>query len=168
MHCNIISLHYNIKSKDMDSFDEAKGLIAHSRDLYTTIEISYQKSIKEQEVDYSLKIGIKNFMENIRSALDYAARELYTRNGMSPNDKIYFPYAINNVSEIDFRSRLNRKIPEIFTNRPDIIDKICSYQHFACPQNYWMPLFMELNNENKHAKFSPQYKVEKKEIRHLC
>jgi hypothetical protein len=147
----------------MNSFDQAKALLTYSKDLYTTIDASYQKSIEEQEVDVSLKIGIKNFMENVRSALDYTAKGLHTKYGIPTSKNIYFPYAWVGQSEVGYRNRINSKIPGI-NNNPDVIDKLCDYQYFAHSQNYWMPLFMELNNENKHEKLSPQYKEVKNKL----
>lgn len=148
----------------MNSFDEAKGLIKYATTLFYKINCSYQKSIEDQEIDVSLKIEIKNFMENIRSALDYVATALHTEYGSHSNKNIYFPYAMNTDSETDFRGKINNKMPGVLNSRPDIINKICEYQYFASSKNYWMPLFMELNNKNKHNKLSDQYKLVEKRL----
>ena len=50
------------------------------------------------------------------------------------------------------------------TNRPEIAVKIESYQHFSNDENSWLPKFMELNNENKHQRLTPQTRKEVKQL----
>lgn len=145
----------------MTYFDEAKDLIRHSKEKLPNILSAYEKSLKDKTINNTLLIEIKNFMENLRSALDYAAHGLFEKFGdNSHQSRIYFPYAWKSLTEQEFQDRqiIERKIPGLTTNRHDIATKIETYQHFNDPRNSWLPTFMELNNENKHQRLTPQEK----------
>ena len=153
----------------MDYFEDARDLSAHAREILPEIESSYEVSLGEQEIKPELRIRVKNFMENLRSALEYAAHGLFHQYGVSPRKdvKVYFPYAQSTSSLADFRrrKRIDNCIPGLTQSRPDIALKIESYQHFADPRNDWLPIFMELNNENKHQRLIPQTKRETKQLK---
>ena len=153
----------------MGYFDDAKSLIEHAKSHLSKIESAYQSSLSEKAIDPELLVEIKNFMENLRSALDFSAHGLFAKYGSSTktDPKIYFPYALLHQSQVDFRraNRIETCIPGVSSARPDITAKLESFQHFADPKNAWLPAFMELNNENKHQQLTPQIRKEKKELR---
>jgi hypothetical protein len=153
----------------MSYFDDANQLVQYAKEHFTHIEEAYNASLSEKEIKPKLLIEIKNFMENLRSALDFAAHGLFQNYGSSTslNPKIYFPYASLSQSKEEFQKsrRIDVCIPGLSTSRPDIATKIESYQHFAAPNNRWLPLFMDLNNENKHQQLTPQVRKEAKELR---
>ncbi len=104
-------------------------------------------------------------MENLRSALDYAAATLFANYGSSRrrNPNIYFPYANEGTHQKTFRDEIvERSIPGLLACRPDIVDRIETYQWFGNAGN-WLPVFAKLVNENKHSQLTPQvqkqYKV---------
>jgi len=152
----------------MSHFDDAHDLINHSRDALGKIRAEYNKSLTETTIKASLLIQIKNFMENLRSALDFSAHGLFDNYGSSnrTTTNIYFPYANLGQSLDEFRrnNRIERCIPGLSSSRPDIIITLEGYQHFSIHENRWLPLFMELNNENKHQKLTPQTRKEKKQL----
>ncbi|MBT8534610.1 hypothetical protein G6725_01125 [Polynucleobacter paneuropaeus] len=152
----------------MPQFDDAKSLIEHSQSKFSNIQDEYAASLSKKNIDSSLLIGIKNFMENLRSALDFSAHGLFEAYGASSksNPKIYFPYAALSQSFEEFRRKnyIEGGIPGISTSRPDVVSRIESYQHFSSIENKWLPLFMELNNENKHQQLTPQEKRESKRL----
>jgi hypothetical protein len=150
----------------MSQFHDAKELISHSRAKLETIRRLHDKCVKEQTIDPLLLIDIKNFMENIRSALDYCACALFTKYGHCNrrNPKIYFPYAKLADDRIKFQGEIvERAIPGLGSQRPDIVAVLSSYQHFGNTGN-WLPMFMELTNENKHQKLTPQIAKEYKMV----
>ncbi len=150
----------------MSQFHDAEELISHSRTKLETIQRLHDRSVKEQVIDPLLSIEIKNFMENVRSALDYCACALFSKYGYSnkPNPKIYFPYAKLADNKVTFQGQIvDRAIPGLTSRRPDIVDVLSSYQHFGNTGN-WLPLFMELTNENKHHKLTPQTTKEYKMV----
>ena len=153
----------------MSYFDDANHLVKYTREHFTNIEEAYNASLSEKGIKPKLLIEIKNFMENLRSALDFTAHGLFQNYGSSTasNPKIYFPYASLSQSKEEFQKsrRIDACIPGLSTSRLDIAAKIESYQHFAAPNNRWLPIFMDLNNENKHQQLTPQVRKEAKELR---
>lgn len=152
----------------MDHFSDAKDLISESKTTFSEIEKAYKDSLHDKTIKPTLLIKIKNFMENLRSALDYTAHGLFSKYGDSNfTGNIYFPYAWQELNRTEFRSQniINQKIPGISVHRPDVVIKLEGYQHFASPSNSWLPKFMSLNNDNKHQKLTPQTRKETKELR---
>lgn len=142
----------------MSQFDDARELVTHSEAKLQIICDLHQQCLTEQMIKPGLLIEIKNFMENLRSALDYCASMLFNKYGHSKkaSPKIYFPYAKLTDEKGQFRTKIvERAIPGLLSSRPDIVDKLESYQHFGNTGN-WLPLFMELTNENKHEQLTPQ------------
>jgi len=157
------------KEETMGCFDDAKQLVGYARDRLPNIQSAYEASLSDKESKPQLLIEIKNFMENLRSALDFTAHGLFDNYGSSTSKspRIYFPYAALNQSETEFRcsKRIKACIPGLSANRPDIAEKIISFQHFSDERNQWLPVFMQLNNENKHQQLTPQVRRETKELR---
>jgi hypothetical protein len=153
----------------MAHFDDAKHLVYHAKNALPKLEQEYQSALHEKTIKPTLLIDIKNIMENLRSALDFSAHGLFTKYGSSPkaDPNIYFPYAGLGQSQAAFQAskRIETSIPGITIARPDIVVRLESYQHFAAPTNQWLPQFMELNNENKHEKLTPQTRTEAKQLR---
>jgi len=153
----------------MGYFDDARRLVEYSRDRFPEIQSAYETSLSDQEIKPQLLIEIKNLMENLRSAMDFTAHGLFEKYGSSTSKspRIYFPYASLSQSEAEFRrsKRIDACIPGLSVNRPDIVEKIISFQHFSDKRNQWLPVFMQLNNENKHQQLTPQIRKETKELR---
>lgn len=142
----------------MLQFGDAKELVSHSGAKLEKIRVLHQKCLNEQVVEPALLIEIKNLMENLRSALDYCASALFEKYGRSKkaHPKVYFPYAKLSEDKNKFRAEIvDRCLPGVLGSRPDIAEKLESYQHFGNTGN-WLALFIELTNENKHQRLSPQ------------
>jgi hypothetical protein len=152
----------------MSYFDDAKHLIDHCKPTLEKIQTAYNDSLHEKTIKPTLLIEIKNFMENLRSALDFTAHGVYDKYGDKAKNsgKIYFPYAWTGLDKAGFISKkiIDSKIPGLPTNRADIATRIESYQHFASSDNSWLPKFMDLNNENKHQQLTPQTRKETKQL----
>lgn len=143
----------------MSRFDNARELVTHSKEKLDAIRNHHQQCLDERVVTPTFLIEIKNFMENLRSPLDYCAVALFDQYGHSTraDPKIYFPYAKLADDKSKFRSEIvERAIPGLCTSRPDIVDKLEAYQHFGNTGN-WLPHFMEITNENKHTQLTPQF-----------
>jgi len=153
----------------MSAFDDAKGLASHAERELPKILAEYEKSLRSKTVSQTLLIQIKNFLENLRSALDFAARGLFERYGSSKSakPKIYFPYATANQTQAVFEQsgRIDTCIPGLTAKRPDISQLLVEMQHFGSRGYSWLPGFMELTNENKHQRLTPQIRKEAKELR---
>lgn len=147
--------------------NDAIELINESKSILAEIRSAYEQSLNDQEIKPKLLIKIKNLMENLRSALDFTAQYLFNRYGKSNGSpRIYFPYARLELDLKGFRKKniIQNKIPGLISNRPDIATKIESFQHFASEKNSWLPKFMNLNNENKHQRLTPQTRKEIKQL----
>lgn len=107
------------------------------------IEEACISALSEREIKPRLLIEIKNFIENLRSTLDFTARGLFAEYGSTTisNPRIYFPYAPINQSEEKFQrsQRIDYCIPGLSTTRPDILTKLEPYQHSASSENKWLP-----------------------------
>ena len=136
----------------MSQCDDAKALLQHVIGKLPDINAEYKASLSKKNVETRLLVDIKNYMENLRSALDFSAHGLFESYGTSnrSNPKIYFPYAPLSQTFAEFRqnNRIEICIPGISTSRPDVVSRLESYQHFSSTENKWLPLFMNLNNEN--------------------
>ena len=152
----------------MTHFDDAKTLVEHCEQTLSAVDAEYKASLSTREVRKTLLIKIKNLMENLRSALDFCAHGLFQKYGntVQAGVKLYFPYAPLHQNAAAFRKSKGNDlgIPGL-ESRPQIVAKIESYQHFAAPPNRWLPVFMDLNNENKHQHLTPQTSTERKELR---
>ena len=152
----------------MSYFDDANSLLQHAEKQLPQIKAEYESSLSKKEIDTSLLIDIKNFMENLRSALDFSAHGLFDAYGSSSKAKpnIYFPYAAlaQDITKFRQNKRIERCIPGISASRPDIASKLETFQHFSSPDNKWLPIFMDLNNENKHQQLTPQERKETKQL----
>lgn len=151
----------------MDYFQNAIELINHSKGSLEKIKKVYEESINDKTIKPILLIEIKNFMENLRSALDYSAHGIFDKYGDNTKlGKIYFPYAWNGCTQQEFQLKniIEKGIPGLTSKRPDIAQKIEDYQYFKDINNHWLPKFMDLNNENKHQQLTPQIR---KETKHL-
>lgn len=152
----------------MSQFDDAKALVDHSKRELEQIRAAYAGSLNLQSISPALLVKIKNLMENLRSALDFSAVGLFQKYGNSrPNAKIYFPYALLNQDAGKFQTagRIEAGIPGITASRPDVVRALEFVQHFAGAEWGWVPHFMELNNENKHQRLTPQTRKESRQLK---
>lgn len=153
----------------MSYFDDARVLVGHAKAELAKIEKVYADSLAEKEVKPTLLVEIKNLMENLRSALDFTAHALFDKYGSSTkkNPRIYFPYATGAQDLEQFRNakRVDSCIPGLTISRPDIVMLLEDFQHFGRESMGWVPAFMDLNNENKHQRLTPQVRREVRELR---
>jgi hypothetical protein len=103
-------------------------------------------------------------MENLRSALDYMAHDIYesccqsariTSGQLDPKN-IYFPYG---KTEADFKSGVGNSLPGLAALAPDIYKIILSIQPFVCGDSWLYDLCIILN-EKKHDHLKAQERLE--------
>lgn len=140
------------------SFENAQQLVTHCEESWSGLTQLHDESIARHTVEPALQIEVKNFVENLRSALDYCAVELFRRYGGSQkaSQRIFFPYAKPPQPASEFRSKqVEHCIPGLSAARPDIVEKLAEYQYFGHTGN-WLPLLMDITNEHKHRQLTPQ------------
>ncbi len=141
----------------MKQFEDAKNLIKNSREKLDKIIILDNTSLSKKTIEPDLLIEIKNFMENLRSALDFSARGVFIKYGSSSknNQKIYFPYTKMGDTKQQLVESLEKNMPGVLAKRPNVLAIMETWQPFNGSSNNWLPLFMDLNNKSKHVELTP-------------
>jgi hypothetical protein len=147
----------------MSSIDDATDLIRDSKSKFNLIRTGCTRSLEVRTIEKQLTIDIKHCLENLRSALDYTARDLFVRfvSSSKANPKLYFPYTSKHK---DFKKRIDECIPGLSSARPDLVQMLETFQDFHSGRS-WMLRFMELTNKSKHVELSPQTRVQQKGIK---
>ena len=146
----------------MKRYNDVFLLIQESKKQLDEVKKSYDKSLEDKSLD--IRINVKNLMENLRSILDYTARDIYEdvcRNhrqklGKTDPRNINFPYGRN---ENDFKAGIVSNLPNINNLSPSIYAAIKSIRPFVS-NNSWLCDLCEMNNTNKHDKLTPQIRNE--------
>src|SRR6266513_308693 len=118
----------------MSHFEDARALVSYSENKIGFLRNLHAQCLEEQAIKPEFQIEVKNFVENLRSALDYCARGLFEKYGKSTkaNPKIYFPCAKRGDDRKKFRDEIvDHNIPGLLASRPDIVDHLESYQFFG-------------------------------------
>ena len=141
----------------MIQFEDARHLVEHCEKELVRLREMHAQCLTERLIPPAFLIDVKNLMENLRSALDYCAVALFNAYGRQQNraPKIYFPYARRDGDKRKFRETVERCIPGLLASRPDIVDRLETYQHFGNTGD-WLSTLAEITNENKHLRLTPQ------------
>ena len=157
---------FRIREAAMTQFDDARELLRHCEDKLVELDKQHEECVSNQAIKPEFRIAVKNFTENLRSALDYCALALFARYGKKTKStpRIYFPYAKHGEDRTTFREvTVEKCIPGLLTSRPDIVDRLETYQYFGNTGN-WLPLLAEITNENKHKQLTPHVQREHKGV----
>ena len=112
-------------------------------------------SVYENKFHDEIDTEFKNFLEDLKSALDYSANDIYKKYGITENAKIYFPINIRNKTIVNgtnskFWKYLQTKNKRLYEYLEEINNNLDS--------NYdWLKEFNSLVNENKHRNFTIKY-----------
>lgn len=134
------------------------ALIKKCGDSMTTLKADYQASLKANEVSEALKVDIKNILENLRSCLDYIARDIHDKFISGTPGRLYFPIRhkaneFNQVISRDF-SHLNQSAPDVYA----ILEQSQPFN------DDWLGKFNRLNNGNKHEDLVEQTRTETRRV----
>ncbi|POQ04260.1 hypothetical protein CXB40_21765 [Pseudomonas syringae pv. avii] len=132
------------------------ALLTRAEKDFDILTKEYQESLHEQTVKEDLKISIKNVFENLKSCLDYIARDLFLIfcAPAKQNNNLYFP--IRQGKE-DFNATINKDFPFLKERSPKAWEILESVQPYNKP---WLGLFNSLNNHNKHQELVEQTRTE--------
>lgn len=128
------------------------------------IEAKYAEALTSKAIPSDLQIDVKNFMENLRSALDYMAHDIYeavikpvraTSGQKDPKD-IYFPYG---KDENGFKSGIGAALPDLKNINATVFDLLEAVQPHKCGDD-WLYQFCRIVNEKKHDALTPQTRTE--------
>ena len=143
---------------------DVNSLLTHVDSSFVDIKAAYERSLREKNIPASLRIEVKNVMENLRSCLDYMAQDIaetvimpYRRaNKLSTLKRVYFPYGKDRQS---YNESVKRNLPGLQTVSPAIYGLIENVQPHACG-NTWLYDLCSILNANKHDSLSPQERTE--------
>jgi len=130
---------------------QVEALIDHARNDLHSIEVQYKTALTSTTIPAKLQIDIKNYMENLRSALDYISHDIYDEKlsshrattGQRQISKIYFPYG---RTENDFRSGIGSSLPDLRSISPDLYNAIEAIQPYVVSDD-WLYNFCSILNE---------------------
>lgn len=148
--------------------DDIKYLLLDAEKLLKEIIENY--TVLEKDIGFekvaptALKIKTKQFLENIRSSLDYFAYYLfdnYCKDGLSNKEanqilrRLYFP---TTSDKRQFSNVIKDSYPNLSEQCPNIIDAIEKVQKYNYGNNEssWLNLLVKLSNSNKHRYLSLQ------------
>jgi len=142
--------------------NDVNALLHDSREKHDDIKNKYEEALKNKSLD--LRIPVKNLMENLRSALDYMAHDIYEQvckpdrnsRGLPDPRNVYFPYSKEASA---FPSSIGSSLPNLSSLSPNIYSLIEAIQPFRCGDS-WLYDFCKVLNENKHERLVPQERVE--------
>jgi hypothetical protein len=129
---------------------------------HEAVKQGYDKALQDHSLD--LRVPVKNLMENLRSALDYMAHDIYEAccrgsradAGVSAPKNIYFPYG---RTEQDFKSAIGKYLPRLEAYNRTVYNLVLSIQPFSSGDN-WLHDLCSILNEKKHDKLTPQVRSE--------
>jgi len=135
---------------------------------FRNIEDQYNDALEKKEIPTSLQIDVKNMMENLRSALDYLANDIYDElihptliaAGKEGIKNVYFPYG---KTENDFKSSVGLNLPNLENIHPAIY-KIIEEAQKHQSGGEWLHQLCSIVNEKKHDKLSPQTREERRSL----
>ena len=144
--------------------DEVKALLEHAEKDLNKIETKYNDALRSKDISNELKIDIKNFLENLRSVLDYMANDIYeckihphrTTSGQPDIKNVYFPYG---KTLGDFNSGIGRGLPELGDIDNDLYLLVESIQPHITNDS-WLYDFCDITNQKKHDSLTPQERIE--------
>ncbi|MDO8527898.1 MAG: hypothetical protein Q7T03_09455 [Deltaproteobacteria bacterium] len=128
----------------ISQFDDVNAVLKKAESSLIVIEDGYKKSLRETKIGADLLVEIKDYLGNLRSALDYLRKKISNHN---------FPIC---DQEADFEKR-STDLPALVKN------SIKKWQPFN--DQKWMEWFNKLNNELKHVTPIPQKRTESVETR---
>ena len=134
------------------------ALIGKCRAALDALKNDYQSSLRAKNVSEELKIDIKNILENLRSCLDYIARDIHDKFIAGSSSKLYFPIR---PTFTEFEQVIARDFSGLDQTSPDV----CNILEKVQPYNDdWLGKFNRLNNNNKHEDLVEQTRTETKQV----
>ncbi|MEZ0482659.1 hypothetical protein [Planococcus sp. SSTMD024] len=137
------------------NFSESKLLLRDAEEKLKEIEILYNKVFDNEGSTNLLKMKIKQYLDNVFSALDYLAFSIFmeysAKNVPSVaieghKSKVYFPITESNK---EFSKYVKRAFPGLIEENPEIVEAIRKYQPFP-GRSKWLKDLKVLANGNKH------------------
>lgn len=153
------------RSNTDKAFQDARLLVRSCKEQLPLLEKGYRDAATARNVPAGLSIQTKNFLENLRSALDYIAQGLYEAAGIRRRAKVYYPYTNENATSRQFARILQDRMPGYSHARPDVAEVLKGLQHQTGNSFEWVPLFMALTNRRKHRNLGDHPVIKMRRLR---
>jgi len=165
--CGFGSGWYNISEVHTGAIEvgrkeDIKAIIDKAKATFPMIKKWYDESLHQQEISHKLKVEIKNYLENLRSVLDYLASEINERYCIKKT-KAYFPMSCEDATA--YSLFMKRHFPGLKDNNKSLYNLLESYQPYAPKASSTLSSFGVLVNKNKHEELSPQTRGEKRGLK---
>jgi hypothetical protein len=148
----------------MEWLDDSKACLEIAQIMLIETKELIDESLKNEAVIPYLKVKIKNFLENCRSPLDYAANYLfdsYCRANYSEKElkrmKVYFPIvkeAQGRDAQRDFEKWIKVSFKGLKEANEDVVNVLENCQFYKTDP--WLSNLTFLTNENKHRNLTKQ------------
>ena len=142
---------------------DIEAVLEVADELLEKIQVEYDRSLNDKAISPKLAVYIKNYLENLRSVLDYLASEICEKVlPITKARKAYFPVSCENGKA--FAAHIDKNLTELDTLNPRlyaVLEGLQSYSPSGCKA---LPKLSKLVNENKHSKLSPQTRTEKRSL----
>lgn len=140
---------------------DSRILLQDAKRLLGEIETIHNEKVNNDLIPPDLKLKIKQFLENVDSALGYEAFNIFSKYCTVPEDKLeqhesklYFPVRNNKDSYDKF---MNKWYPGLREEKPEIVTVLERHQPYP-GQSLWLSRLKYLVNKNKHRNLSKQSK----------
>lgn len=134
--------------------DDVFVSIGNSLKLLDQIILRRQQSLQNKSVDIEFELLVKNFLENLRSALDYLAFQIAEENKCT-GKKGSFP--ILSETSHGFHLFMKNNFPNLEKNNSDLFKKLESVQYYNnTNEREWMKNLKVLVNHYKHVRLKQQ------------
>ncbi|MBO0961437.1 hypothetical protein J1P26_17160 [Neobacillus sp. MM2021_6] len=142
------------------SLRESILLLKQAKQFLDQIESSYPVYLTQREASEELQIQIKDFLDKVNPALDFAAYHIFNTYCIPhvkgdlgrAEAKVYFPLRDTNKA---FDHYIKNIYPGLLEQRPDIVDVLRKYQPFPTRPK-WLFHLRELAKHNKHRNLTKQ------------
>ncbi|MEX0165338.1 hypothetical protein MRBLPD1_003857 [Pseudomonas brassicacearum] len=135
----------------MERYPDIVELLDEVQGDIDVISASYEKARNDEDQVKVLRPKIKSCFEHLRSALEYSAQDIW-RSYTRKQNSVYFPYG---RTEDDFNKSLNRNLPALKEQAPDLYKMVEALQPHKCGSD-WLYELCRHTNFNKHDRLSPQ------------
>jgi len=148
----------------MGRLDDINTLLEVADEQLQKIQAEYNESLKSKAIRPTLPVYIKNYLENLRSPLDYLAREICEKILSKPErHKTCFPVSCENSKA--FASHMSKHLPGLDVTDNQLYAVLEEIQPYSISGCQALPKLSKLVNENKHNQLSPQARTEGRDLK---
>lgn len=136
--------------------DEVRVVLLEAEKQMAAIRTLYDADLELQRVSPTLRAKIKGFLGNQRSALDHLAQSVVAAHGTG-GAHTHYPFAGDAAA---FEPSLEKNMPGVREQRPDVADAIAGHQPFTAPA---LASLRDLLNDESQQRLTPETREKPKD-----